>query len=159
MRRTTRSKGTFRRNVVFLAILLSMGFLMFRQLSNLGENGHVRWSLENESLAARESTKWTIGSNSSKISRQKSCDRGVECQMYDTAKSPVRVPIPASVAARFPLPPYHPPEQLGTSYRGVYRCDVNTGCPTYSAAFVASKEQLLSRPVTLVVYFVFLRQP
>jgi|MDSY01.1.fsa_nt_gb hypothetical protein len=53
----------------------------------------------------------------------------------------VEVPLGDS---SFPLPPPAVP-YLAERYRGMFRCDVQTGCPTYAASFLTSKRQLLTR--------------
>ena len=89
-------------------------------------------------------------------------NRGVECDLYDhtasqgDAKSEQQQqPFHAAtlglsdISHQWPLPPYTDPSaQPKDAFKGVYRCDVNTGCPTYSAAFLASKRQLLGVPIT-----------
>ena len=79
----------------------------------------------------------------------KPCDREAECETYAgigttdlLAQSEVE-----EVAHLFPQPPYGRPAYPRGRFKGVYRCDVGTGCPTYSAAFLVSREQLLGRPV------------
>ena len=44
----------------------------------------------------------------------------------------------------FPLPP-PPVSYPAEKYRGMFRCDVETGCPTYAASFLTSKRQILRR--------------
>jgi len=83
------------------------------------------------------------------------CDRGVECDLYTGKTGPTLRPPDASAAGlsnidhNWPVPPFTDPfAQPKESFKGLYRCDVNTGCPTYSAAFLASKRQLLSVSIT-----------
>eukprot|EP00614_Pseudopedinella_elastica_P003333 CAMPEP_0172595332 /NCGR_PEP_ID=MMETSP1068-20121228/14855_1 /TAXON_ID=35684 /ORGANISM="Pseudopedinella elastica, Strain CCMP716" /LENGTH=636 /DNA_ID=CAMNT_0013393789 /DNA_START=149 /DNA_END=2059 /DNA_ORIENTATION=+ len=73
----------------------------------------------------------------------------VECQVYEKEEASKGGPPVPSVARFFPPPEYVGPNRFNrTRYRGVYRCDTGTGCPTYSAAFLIPTQSMLEKPVT-----------
>lgn len=71
--------------------------------------------------------------------------------MYDSLKGDALgtgVGLIPGVAHLFPRPPYVGPlDYPPAAFQGLFRCDVGTGCPTYSAAFLATRAQLVGRAV------------
>jgi len=88
---------------------------------------------------------------SGKVRSDAPCDRGVECFMYDSLTEDALgtgAGLISDVDHLFPPPPYVGPLDFDAkAFKGLFRCDVGTGCPTYSAAFLATRSQLLSRAV------------
>lgn len=72
----------------------------------------------------------------------------MECETYaDLESNALEAAALPDIEHEFPPPPFASASYPREQFKGLYRCDVGTGCPTYSAAFIASKDQLLSRPV------------
>jgi len=75
-------------------------------------------------------------------SKQEKALAQAELELYGPATSPfVARGDPVQPSEALPLPV----DLAAGKYRGLFRCDVHTGCPTYAAAFLTSRRQLLSR--------------
>jgi len=83
------------------------------------------------------------------LNKTRGCDKSIECDGYahfGSAEALARVALP-DIAGDFP-PPREPPAAYPSDrFKGLYRCDVDTGCPTYSAAFLATRAHLLGREI------------
>jgi hypothetical protein len=144
------------RTLVLLAITFSLvvvmwinfGALLLTPDGSVGSTSPSVWiSPSREQTDLVEPNNHALSSTTTASSTNKvKCDRQAECDLYTGPSFSVSTVLP-DIEHNFPRPPFTPPTDSVSHYKGLYRCDVNTGCPTYSAAFLASKTQLLSREI------------
>lgn len=143
------------RTLVLLAITFSLvlvmwvnfGALLFTSEHHAQSSSPIVWGDKSSLVREKATSKATVVGRSDTTNINKvNCDRGAECDLYTGPSFSVSTVLP-DIEHNFPRPPFTPPTDSVVNYKGLYRCDVNTGCPTYSAAFLASKPQLLSREI------------